>query len=361
MSDQRLHSMIAREALEWFIRNSDGELSGPDRAQFATWLGLSSLHVEHYLRTAAISRDLRVAVASLDVDVDTLIQESDSSREDRVVSLHAERPVRPRQYADRRRYAGAIAAVFAVALISIGGYTVMVNSDGERFGLPKAFSTREGQQLSWLLPDGSRLSLNSGSRVVVRYNSHERLVTLDRGQAFFQVAHDKHRRFRAMAGDGGAIAIGTQFDIRRTAQSTVITVVEGRVAVFTGQPPAVVTTATLPPHVLTVDAGRQARIDQSLHAAPLRLSLTSADVPVAVTWLQHKIAFDQQPLGNLAAEFSHYNGVPIVIESDRLRQIQVSGVFSAYDTDSFLQFVAKLDGVEIQRSADQISVLDKRQ
>jgi ferric-dicitrate binding protein FerR (iron transport regulator) len=85
----------------------------------------------------------------------------------------------------------------------------------------------------------------------------------------------------------------------------------------------------------------------------------SANVPHG-GWLQHGIAFDQRSLASVADEFSRYSGVPIEIESSRLQSLPISGVFSDYDTESFLQFLAKLDGVEIQRNADRIVVIDKR-
>jgi transmembrane sensor len=236
----------------------------------------------------------------------------------------------------------------------------MVSRDGQRFGLPRAFTTQAGQQLSWLLPDGSRLSLNTDSRVVVNYDSRERLVRLERGQAFFEVAHEPQRRFRVMAGDGGVIAIGTGFDVRRSARSTEVTVVHGRVAVFTGQPPSTADLAVPSPRQVALNAGQQARIDEDVHADQPRLSIMSANVPATVAWLQHGIAFDQQSLASVADEFSRYSGVPIEIESSRLQSLPISGVFSDYDTESFLQFLAKLDDVEIQRGADRIVVIDKR-
>lgn len=360
MSDQHVQFIIAREALDWFVRTRDGELSAQDRVEFAAWLARSPLHIEHYLRTAVVSRDLHAAMASVDVDVETLLGEADDSCEDKVLSLPAPKIDARRRAAHWHRYSGRIAAGLVAAFLLVSGYTVMVSRDGERFGLPKAFNTRAGQQLSWLLPDGSRLSLNSDSSVVVDYGPRERLIALERGQAFFQVAHDSHRRFRVMTGDGGAIAIGTEFVVRRASRSTDIIVVNGRVAVFAGEPPPASASAVLPPRSVAVDAGKQARIDNGMHAEQLRLAVSAANVPAAVAWLQHEIAFDQQSLGSVADEFSRHSGLPIVIESSRLQNLPISGVFSEYDTESFLQFLARLDDVEVQRSADRIVVVDKQ-
>jgi transmembrane sensor len=360
MSDHQLQSIIAKEALEWFTRSRDGELSSQERVEFAAWLASSPLHVEHYLRTAAVSRDLGVAVASLDIDVDALLRAIDDSPGDKVLPLYVPQTNAVQRTGHWQHYRHRIAACLVATALLVGGYTVMVARDGQRFGLPKTFTTHAGQQLSWRLPDGSRISLNASSRVVVNYGARERLVKLESGQAFFEVAHEPERRFRVMAGDGGVIAIGTEFDVRRDSRSTEVTVVHGRVAVFTGQPPSTATLAVLSPHQVALNAGQQARIDEDAPAERPRLSVLAANIPATVAWLQHEIAFDQRSLASVADEFSRYSGVPIEIESSRLQSLPISGVFSEYDTESFLQFLAKLDDVEIQRGADRIVLIDKR-
>src|SRR5205823_10321982 len=93
------------------------------------------------------------------------------------------------------------------------------------------FETRHGEQLSRRLPDNSVLHLNTDSAVTIRFGKTERLVTLMSGQADFEVAHDPERAFRVFAGAAEVVAIGTKFDVRLEHDATVVTVVEGRVAV----------------------------------------------------------------------------------------------------------------------------------
>ena len=99
------------------------------------------------------------------------------------------------------------------------------------------------------LPDGSTLYLNTDSTVTVRYSGHERMVEVVRGQALFQVTHDTARRFRVQAGEAGAIAVGTRFDVYRQDSATLVTVAEGQVAVFVGQPSWLQNGRGMPPGV----------------------------------------------------------------------------------------------------------------
>ena len=349
-----VRSAIAQEALDWFVLNRGRILSAEQRAAFGAWLKSSPLHVEEYLKTAAMSRSLHQAVDAMDIGMDALIAEARAEENSGVISLwnrrgpdvpepRARRLLRPRQ---------ALAMACAVLLVLVAA--VWMQRDGQRFGVAREFVTAHGEQRSWLLPDGTGLNLNSDSAVIVRYNKRERLINMERGQALFRVAHESQRRFRVVAGDAGVIAVGTQFDVWRRPDSTLVTVVEGKVAVFTGEAP-LPALAVLPSQALSVSAGEQVQIDD--HSRLARSA--AANVQQTVAWVQHQIAFDRRPLGDVAEEFNRDGGTPIVIQSERLRAIPITGVFSEYDTDSFVAFISRLDDVAIERTPDHILIVDK--
>lgn len=351
-NDHPFHASVAREAADWFVRNRAKTLSERDRAAFAEWLKLSPLHIEEYLKTAVTSRDLRTAIDSMEMDIDVLIRDALAQRDVTIVAFTERAPSEhPRVSRGWHIPLTRVVAIAASALLILGGLIVL-ERDGQRFGIPKDFVTEHGEQRSWLLPDGTGLSLNSDSVVTVQYNSRERLVKVKRGQALFQVAHESARRFRVSAGETGVIAVGTEFDVFRKSGSTLVTVVEGTVAVFTGDVPRVTSRASLPSKALAVVAGEQVQVNDDLRPA----QPAKVNVQQAVAWLQRQIAFDQRPLGEVAAEFNRYGQVPILVQTDSLRDLRISGVFNAYDTDSFLTFISRLDGVQIDRTAARILI-----
>ena len=65
------------------------------------------------------------------------------------------------------------------------------------------------------LPDGSFASLNTASRVSVRFTPERRAVRLEEGEAWYQVAHDRARPFVVEAGPVRVQAVGTAFSVRR--------------------------------------------------------------------------------------------------------------------------------------------------
>ena len=150
--------------------------------------------------------------------------------------------------------------------------------------------------------------------------------------------------------DAHVFVVGTQFNVYRKPDVTTVTVVEGSIAVLAGQPPPGVT--GLPLDALRVNAGYQVRVDaRGVLAQP-----TPVDVQQAVAWLQRQIAFEQRPLGEVAEEFNRYGSIPIEIDDAALRALPISGVFNAYDIDSFVAFLQTLDGVRVERTTARIRV-----
>jgi transmembrane sensor len=349
--NRQVRSAIAREAAEWLVRNRGGAVSEEDCTDFIAWLRASPLHIEEYLKSAVVWRDLQSSPTAMDFDIDALIREAAAESDRGVPSAWNPAQGKPPSGTPRRRPGLLTAIAAGVALVLVG--VLWMGRDGQRFGLPKTFETGRGELRSWLLPDNTEVELNANTAITVRYTARERLVTVERGQALFQVAHESLRRFRVTAGATGVIAVGTKFDVLRQGAATLVTVVEGKVAVYTGEAPAPGPRAALPSQAVAVSAGSQARITTGSRSPRLAM----VNVQQATAWAQRQIVFDQRPLGEVAGEFSRYSDVPIVVQSDTLRALPISGVFSAYDTASFLSFLTRLDGVTVERRADRILVL----
>src|SRR5579859_277103 len=86
---------------------------------------------------------------------------------------------------------------------------------GFAFQSPPTFQTRVGEQRLVTLIDGSRVRLNTDSKLVVHFRGRERRVELVRGEAFFEAAHDASRPFVVEADGARVRALGTKFDVRR--------------------------------------------------------------------------------------------------------------------------------------------------
>ena len=337
-SNAQIREAIAEQAGEWFIENRNGPLDRDTSARFMVWLQISPVHVETYLRVASLAPDFATAVKRTKTPLEALLAraQADNVRDIEVSALHS---VYPRvQSRGPRLWALAVAA----SLVGVALAAIWWTRDGERFGLPRSYQTASGEQRAQPLPDGSVLHLNTDSAVTVRYAHGERVVSVDRGQALFEVAHDPRRRFRVQAGQAEIIAVGTQFDVYREAAVITITVVQGTVAVYADRHPA---------RTVRVDAGHALEVREEI-GTPRQV-----DARARVAWLTRQIAFEEEPLGAVAAEFNRYSRIQLVIDDASLRALPISGVFDAYDIDSFAHFLATLNAVVVQRTPTQIRVL----
>lgn len=328
------------QAAEWFIANREPAPDHNQRAAFIAWLKASPIHIEEYLGVALVARDLRtVASGDSDQDMEALVKEARADASDRVATIHppAVRAAHAQFSSRSRRWSIAAAAAVAATTFAWWMSTELTRPEARRY------ETQRGQQTVQQLADGSILHLNIDTSVEVMFDRRGRKLRLETGEAFFVVAHDASRIFQVTAGDAEIVAVGTRFNVRLQDASTIVTVVEGAVEVGTA-------TGN---RTLRVPAGYQARIDDGV----LPAQSEAVDTEATVAWLQHKIAFESRPLGEVADEFNRYAAVRFVIEDEELRALRVSGVFNAYDSNSFVAFLESLDDVRIERTAGEIRVL----
>jgi transmembrane sensor len=347
-SDEESRGAIAQQAAEWFIANQSGPLLEEEAAAFLTWLKASPVHVREYLGIARVARHLPAAAGEPRVSLQTfLAQGADDDRSVRSLQKHV-RERRP--YTTQGLWSRAWPVAASLLVLAAG--SLWWAHDGELLGIPKTYQTAHGEQSIERLPDGSVMRLDTDSAVTVRYSGSERLVDLKAGQALFQVAHDGTRRFRVSAGDGGAIAVGTEFNVYKKTFALEFTVVRGEIAVYAGRPSWLRDQAGIPSEVQRIPAGYQTRITPGAAVA----QRVAVDVEQTLSWLQHKIAFDHRPLGEVAAEFNRYASIPVEIGDEELRALPVSGMFDAGDTESFAAFLQTLPNVRVERTLTGIRV-----
>jgi transmembrane sensor len=94
--------------------------------------------------------------------------------------------------------------------------------------------TEPGQKLSIQLSDGSRVILNSSSKLTYNdfFGHDERVVYLE-GEAFFEVNRDTLRPFKVIAGEISTTALGTSFNINafNPGKTIDIALVSGKVLI----------------------------------------------------------------------------------------------------------------------------------
>ncbi len=210
--------------------------------------------------------------------------------------------------------------------------------------------TRLGEQRSVTLEDGTRIALNTATRIQVRYDKSLRRVQLDRGEALFEVARNSQWPFVVSAGGRDVVARGTSFLVRREAHSVAVTLVEGKVTVSPNQDISEVNPET--PDALAPDgaASRFASRASTFALAPgqrltfVRSAAPKLDTPPldkVTAWQRGQVILDHTPLADAVAEMNRYSPIQLEIKDPQAATVQVTGVFRIGDSADFAQAVAE--------------------
>ncbi|HEY0623563.1 FecR family protein [Sphingomonas sp.] len=239
-------------------------------------------------------------------------------------------PPRP---VSRRFVPLAIAASLAV-LAGAGAMTALLNQ-------PLTFDTRTGEQRMATLDDGSRIALNTDSRLTVKFDRDERQVSLDRGEAMFDVTHDAARPFVVRAGDERIKALGTSFVVRREGDRVRVTLLSGKVEVVRmGERPRLL--AVLAP-------------GERVSAAPDAVPVLDRPALESITaWRRGELRFRDTPLSEAVAEVNRYGRQRVIVNDARLAALPISGVFATDDPAEFAAAVAQLHGLRVQREGEAV-------
>ena len=225
------------------------------------------------------------------------------------------------------------------------------------------YSTRIGEQRTIGLDDGSVITLNTASRLVVDYTDQVRRILLERGEAYFDVAEELEIPFTVDLGLRSVTALGTAFNIRKTLQNYQVAVIEGAVAwhepadeVLASQPPipvdgrAVVISS---PGQHRVEAGWVAEFD-------LSSSRLAAFRPESMDrfkeWRTGMISFYPEPLVRVVQELNRYSRKKILIEDASVMELSVYTTVNVREIESALDGLEKLLPIKLTRHYDRIVI-----
>lgn len=310
------------EAQQWIIRIDRGKLDAHERAALQAWLARDSAHgrlLDEHARLWHAAGKLRAPAND------------------------AAAPATPRS----RRWGGPGAAMLAASLAAVAIWFAAPFGAHDTLTL----QTATGQHERFTLADGSRVDLNTRTRVDVDYGERQRQVVLREGEGYFDVAKDSRRPFTVRAGSTSVRAVGTRFSVQRRQDGAVDVVVhEGVVEVTRDEPVGREKNA----------APARLAAGQSLAATPSGFALKALDpnrLPGLLAWQQGRVSFEDAALPAVLAEMSRYSEQPIVLGEPGLASIRISGSFSTTSTQAFLRTLEQAFALKVERQGERYLVV----
>lgn len=326
---------IRNRAAQWIIARDEPDWAAPDQLALDAWLAESDRHKAAFWRLqhgwTAADR-----LAALGRGTDAAAGESTPH------SPAGRAPVRMWSFA---AVAASLLLFAAIALV----HRYVAADIVPRPARTVAFATSVGGHRLLGLSDGSKVEMNTDSRVRATLDGDGRSIWLDRGEAFFEVAHRDGQPFVVHAGPRAITVLGTKFSVRRRGDQISVFVLEGRVRVDD-----VVRDGATRPTLVT--AG-----DIALTQGASTLVTTAADdrVADALSWRAGMLSFKQERLADIVAEFNRYNTRRIVIEDPRAADLRIGGSFPAQQPGAFARLLRDAYGMTVVETDATIEISER--
>ncbi len=240
---------------------------------------------------------------------------------------------------------GAIAATLALA-VGLGFYAWQIVPVAPVPVRTVALRTHVGAQRSVVLGDGSRIEMNTATLLRTTERPGGREVWLDRGEAFFDIAHRTDQPFVVHAGARTVTVLGTQFSVRRDGDTVTVAVLSGRVRVADAVPTASSRAALIGAGDIAITKPQGTLVAV---AAPARVEAMTA-------WRDGMLVLDNVRLADAVADFNRYTTRPIRIDDPRTAEIRIGGAFRINNSDSFLDLLHSAYGLTIRTEPDRVVV-----
>jgi transmembrane sensor len=333
---------IEDTAADWLARRDGDALSAGDQAELDAWLLAATSHRVAYLRLEAAWHQadrLKVLGAGMPPGaVPAAGAWQTSPFFDGRAAAPAATPVAaddaPRWFP---RYRAMVAVLLLGVAVAAGWFLYPFGGS--------SYSTDVGGLAAVPMSDGSKVTLNTDSKIRVAVTETERVVDLKQGEAYFEVAKDPFRPFVVQIGDKRVVAVGTKFSVRRMQDDIRVVVTEGKVRVEA----AVGTGREVPTAELV--AGTVARSDGGgtlIQEKPL------AEVEEYLSWRSGYLVFRDMALGDAVAEFNRYNTRKVVIENPTVAAIRIGGNFRSTNVDAFVRLLERGFPVRANYEGDRI-------
>lgn len=302
---------VRAEAAAWIARMRD-EKRGPQlEAQFRGWLDENEEHQRAFARMTQVWEQAgKIRMRARD-------------------EISAVRTGRSSRFS---RWAPSLAAT--LILVAVGAVYYWRNG---------ALETEVGQRQIRLLRDGTRVVLNTDTRIEVNYDQHLRRVRLIRGEAWFNVSKHPTWPFIVSVGDQEVRALGTSFIVRRDAQDQdlSVTLVDGRVSIT-----PLAQNEDAPSQAPQILAPGQRLVISRRH----KLAVDRPELSRVTAWERGQVEFAETPLEDAVTEMNRYTTTHITVPDAEVAQLRIGGVFHAGDSEEFVKVVTAAFGLRADRN-----------
>ena len=198
---------------------------------------------------------------------------------------------------------------------------------------PLEYRTACGERLDIVLPDGSKVCMNSEATLTVDpgFGKATREIEFD-GEAFFTISPDKNCPFIIHSANNNYTVLGTSFNLQSYARENfaVVTLHTGCLQ------------AQVWKDVIILDPNEELQIDATANTITKR----AVHVDDSIGWIEGRLIFSGHPLKDVANKLSRYYQVKINIH-DEIANLQYTGMVDRETLPEALRMISATSPVKL--------------
>ncbi len=263
----------------------------------------------------------------------------------------------------RSRSPRSFYAIAASILLCVGVLLGVLWTTETGFWQPEVtrYVTRAGEQKSLTLADGSRITLNTSTKILTEFSDRRRRIILDYGEAYFDIASDPNRPFSVDLGSLAVTVLGTQFNVQKVRGGFTVAVAEGEVSLHTKSE-----------SIFSDSYSANGKKDDNYHllagyvatVPDLRTGavtlIKGVDIGQLSSWRTGTVRFDLQPLYKVVQEINRYSKEKIFIEDATIMNLQVSAVLRVNEPEKALQALELSLPITVNRYYDTAVIVGEK-
>ena len=209
--------------------------------------------------------------------------------------------------------------------------------------------TPVGGKISLMLPDGSKVWLNSVSNIKfpTRFEGKERKVMIN-GEAYFEIAKNKEMPFIVeVLGKQKITVLGTHFNIEAYTDESEVstTLMEGSIQVKTNSSNNAV---VLKPGQQSVVSGKSISTRKDV------------DIQEVLAWKENNFLFNQTPMPEIAKDLTRWYGVEVIIDAAAKTETFSGKIPRSDDIQTLLKIFEKTNTIKYTIIGNQIKIYRKK-
>ncbi|RBQ31103.1 siderophore-interacting protein [Arcobacter sp. FW59] len=317
-----MKEIIKDEAIKWATLKKEG-LSQNQEKELELWLQKSDLHKK----------------AFEDANLIYSIFKNLPKEQSEILSKQAHKGAKRTKFIEKtvKPFIG-FAAVLSCLFI---GYKFFVPNYTQSYHT--AFNTVKNE----LLPDGTKISVDTNSKMEISFFDNRRKVLLENGQVLFEVAKDENKPFIINSGKTKIEVVGTKFEVRNLDNITTVNVKDGIVKVSFDispiRPNKEISTLKIGDKVVINDVGVLEYIGKT-------------SIEEIAPWENDEIIFNKITLKEAFKTFSRYQDLEINFKNKKFEDKLFSGKFNTLEVDRFIFAIQKIYPIKVLKDKNKIVI-----